>query len=736
MDVPNSSNFIKRALLATVELRASGVLLEQRDNMGLFRALCDSGSQVNLITENSVRVLNIRRESSTIIIRGIGADSSEQCRGTVTVLLFPHFESDEYLMVDFLIVPKITMTLPNIVVPKEQKNFVSDLVLADPRFDVPGRIDMLLGAGIWANMMRQGIITGPGGMCIQKTFFGWMAYGAMGECKSNSVGLVHFGTAEEQISESEEQLNTLMRRLWEVDDVRKRYVSRSPDEILADELFEQTHHRTETGRFVVRILFRPDAPALGDSRRIAVRRFLALEKQLESKPEMKAKWLAFMREYQALGHMRRAVRPPTPGLICFYVPYHCIDNKKFRVVFDGSCKTSNGLSLNDIQLTGRKLQRDLAEILISFRWGKEAATADIVKMFRQVEIHPTHWDAQRIVYRENPNDPLEDMWLLVATYGFRSSLYLSVASTKKAADLSRAKFPIAAQTIDEDGFVDDYLMNAENEADLMEKCSQTSHVLADSGFELAKWRSTCPEVQKKLSKNDDAKGDLPLESDEVSILGLKWNHVNDTFSFKVRARVLPDVITKRTVASEAAKLYDPNGFLGPVVIVGKLFIQELWRIGIDWDQSIPTDLRKRWIEFYESLSLLEELKIPRWLGTNSKDKIELHVFVDASSVGYGAVVYVRTIRPDGEILTALITSKTRVAPVKTLSIPRLELCAAELGGFLLEHVQFSLKLQRAKVILWSDSMVVLHWIRKLPCTLKTFVANRVSSIQEYTSKHR
>lgn len=176
--------------------------------------------------------------------------------------------------------------------------------------------------------------------------------------------------------------------------------------------------------------------------------------------------------------------------------------------------------------------------------------------------------------------------------------------------------------------------------------------------------------------------------------------------------------------SEVAKLYDPNGYLGPVVVRAKMFIQQLWLMKIDWDD----ELFKQWKEFYEKLILLNEMRIPRWLQTTATRRIELIGFADASSKAYGAVIYVRSF-DDNNAWCTLLTATSRVVPLNAVSISRLELCAAELLAKLMFEVRKRCGLSSVTHYLYTDSTITLQWIQKESTIFKPFVSNRVASIQ-------
>ncbi|GFW97347.1 integrase catalytic domain-containing protein [Trichonephila clavipes] len=228
-----------------------------------------------------------------------------------------------------------------------------------------------------------------------------------------------------------------------------------------------------------------------------------------------------------------------------------------------------------------------------------------------------------------------------------------------------------------------------------------------------------------------AKGD----SSEIKVLGIYWNPKHDCFSFRVKID-LHELNTKRDVLSTIARIYDPLGLLGPVVAKAKIFLQKLWMLKIDWTDLLPDTINREWRQFVESLQVVNDININRCIVVEQPEVIELHGFSDASQSAYGAVVYCKSITSDRKMLVHLIASKSRVAPTKQTTIPRLELCAAVLLAKLVHRVKKALKLNVTNTFLWSDSMIGLSWIRKESYQLKTFVANRIATIQEMTSSEQ
>ncbi|KAG5884446.1 hypothetical protein JTB14_023189 [Gonioctena quinquepunctata] len=179
---------------------------------------------------------------------------------------------------------------------------------------------------------------------------------------------------------------------------------------------------------------------------------------------------------------------------------------------------------------------------------------------------------------------------------------------------------------------------------------------------------------------------LDLEPDSViKILGLQWNPVSDSFSYEIKP--LNEPCTKRSILSELARIYDPLGFLSPVVLFIKNLLQILWTIGIDWDSAPPEGIVKLWSQLKSEFGVLSSIQVPRLIISYCFSSCQLHGFADASQKGYAAVIYIRIVHSDHHITTHLICAKSRVPPTKRISIPRLELCGALLLSDLICNAQ-------------------------------------------------
>ncbi|GFY12252.1 integrase catalytic domain-containing protein [Trichonephila clavipes] len=199
----------------------------------------------------------------------------------------------------------------------------------------------------------------------------------------------------------------------------------------------------------------------------------------------------------------------------------------------------------------------------------------------------------------------------------------------------------------------------------------------------------------------------------------------------LKGEVKEDVF-ENEVVSVIAKLYDDLGFLGPVIVKAKVFLQQLWQCKLDWDDVLPNSVANEWREFVTTLKCIEEVKINRFIMADNNVRIVLQGFADASEAAYEVVVYLQCFLHNGAAKVSILASKSRVAPIRVISIPRLELCACVLLAQLVKKIHSTLRLNISDIVLHTDSIIALVWLNTPTNRLKTFVANRVAKVQELT----
>ena len=423
----------------------------------------------------------------------------------------------------------------------------------------------------------------------------------------------------------------------------------------------------------------------------------------------------------------------------FYLPHHCVEKEastttKLPVVFDASAITTSGTSLNDILLTGPRLQDDLFEILLRFRFHRIGLTADVEKMYRQIALNSPDKDFHRILWRERKSESLKTYRMTRVTYGVRSSANHSTRALQETAHVEYDSQTTAV--VLRDFAVDDLLTGASSLEDALELQKRITTQLKKAGFILRKWSSSNSEFMHRLPEAlQEAPSAYIIEDRNHSfkVLGIKWIPLDDYFCFTTREFEV-DNPTKRQLLSDIAKLYNPLGWLSPAIIKFKLLIQETWLAGVGWDEAVGDSIATKWRSAKDTFSDLAQIKLNRCVLPAGKIcTTELHVFCDASERAYAAVVYSRIQDDLGTIRVQLLSAKSKVAPIKRVSLPRLELCAANLGGKLVTICKDALEkmdVQIDSIHGWTDSTIVLSWLADYPSNWSTFVGNRVSSIQK------
>nr|XP_022904701.1 uncharacterized protein LOC111416832 [Onthophagus taurus] len=535
------------------------------------------------------------------------------------------------------------------------------------------------------------------------------------------------------ISTMEESLDSSMRRFWELESIPE-IKSMTIDDEKCENHYKDNYRRDTDGRFIVP--FKQNQPNLGNSYNVALKRFKLLENRLLKNVSLRDKYLEFMKDYLKSNHMS-LVPSPCPSSNNYYIPHHCIlrnedPNSKLRVVFDASASSSNGKSLNDMLLIGPKLQQNIIHILINFRLFKYAFICDIKQMYRQIRVSPHDRSFQNILWRFSLDDPIQTYELNTVTYGVASAPFLALRTLIELSNIYSNEFPNASKVLQTNVYVDDIVTGAQSVEETLNLKQELISLLGNGGFQLRKWASNCPEVLREMSKADlQCPISLDYENTRcVKVLGLQWDPETDKFLYSYTPR--DSSCTKRSILSAMARIYDPLGFLTPCTLKAKHIMQQLWQLQISWDDTPPDHIKKTWEEFKTKLSLLSRFNLSRFIIADNLVRCQLHLFCDASQIGYGTVAYIRTENESNQFLTYFICAKARVAPLKTLTIPRLELCGAVLLTQLFENIHeiLSQSIHFESVTAWSDSRVVLSWLSSEPQTWKVFVANRVNTIQE------
>ncbi|XP_058817061.1 uncharacterized protein LOC131680357 [Topomyia yanbarensis] len=540
------------------------------------RALLDSASMSNFISGQLAKVLLSRRTKVDISVAGIGL-STQRVKNAITASIESRTQPFSTKL-EFFILKQPSAELPTMPVDTSAWKF-PQVGLADPQFHVPGRIDLVIGSeAFWELHTGRKISLGNGLPWVVETPFGWVVSGSASNGSTCIPRICN-------LSITNEDLEATLQKFWELEAISTG-PAHSPEENRCEELYSSTVKRDSTGRYVVRLPHNEDPEVfLGASRAIAERRFHSLERRLQRDPAIKESYNRFMDEYLQLGHMRRLDEPVDDVKAHCYLPHHPVFKEsstttKVRVVFDASCKTASGYSLNDTLLVGPVVQQDLLSIVMRFRTHHVALVADIEKMYRQVFLHLEDQPFQRILWRTGPDEPIATYELQTVTYGTASAPYLATRTLQQIAQDTRQSYPIASGPVTEDFYVDDFLSGAPDVESAIKLRREASAMLASAGLPLRKWASNSPEVLGDVPPDDVAIQPFHnLQDDQaVSTLGLIWEPRLDILRFKVQLPLAASVLTKRKVMSYIAQIFDPLGLVGPTITKAKLFMQRLWAL--------------------------------------------------------------------------------------------------------------------------------------------------------------
>lgn len=660
---------------------------------------------------------------------GVGGQKTAVCRGRVSLTLAPR-AGGQALQVSALVLPRLTVYAGELDADVRSWPHLQDLNLADPGYSSAEPIEILLGADVYSIILQAGLRKGGTRAPIaQSTSLGWILSGAIGDTAGEQSAHTHRCHIEEDLS-------SVVRRFWEQEEVLTTAPALSREEKECEEHFVRTHSRSPEGRYSVRLPVVSPLPDLSATRGTAARALKQMESRFSRDQSLRSMYCDFMGQYAELNHMTAVAPAPTSGpRPSCYLSHHGVMREastttKLRVVFNGSSKVPSGETFNLHLMTGPNLLPALSDILLRWRRHRFVLATDMEKMYRQIEVHPEDRDLQRILWRDHDKEEVREYQLNTVTYGLACAPFLAIRTLRQLADDAGKEWPLGAAALRQDTYMDDVLTGSSSILKAMAVQRQLIQICKAGGFPLRKWSANDAALLEDVDPEDrllrEPRWWLPGESH--STLGLQWHPEEDSFSFSTKL-VRVETFSKRAVLSLSAKLFDPLGWLSPISIRAKILFQATWLLRLDWDEPLPDADAKQWKEFQADLPSLEQIRVPRWLtGDARHGRCEIHGFADASERAYAAVVYLRTCNEKGQVEVRLVAAKTKVAPLKQVTLPRLELCAATLLTRLVAHLLLVLELS-VPTHLWSDSTVALSWIQAHTATWKTYVANRVSEIQ-------
>lgn len=729
-----SSGKVDTVLLSTA-------IVHVRDKTGKFiptLCLLDSASQCTLITNELSDVLGLKYKKVDSSISGVG-DNVLKSKGMIEAEIANRDLSFQ-TTVNALVVRKISSDLiPAKPLDISIIKFPQNLVYANPQFHRPSRIQMLLGAEVFFKLLgSEQIKLNNDSIILQNTAFGFIVTGSLDNTAPNTFKC-NFVRQDSDTRDIEVGL----QKFWELEAIGIEDTSEDTFENdAAMDIFQKTVSFRD-GRYEVRLPFKRPPEDLPNNFSVAERRLRSLLKRFQRNPSLLKDYQEILNEYVNLGIIERVTESEPTAQPLYYMPHQAVIREesvttKTRIVFDASSHEDGQLSLNDCLWPGVNLNPNIFNLLVSFRLKKVALVADIEKAFLQISLHPDDRDAVRFLFIDNQYPYKDSMNIQIfrfnrVSFGVTSSPFLLSATIKEHISKYKEKYPKVFEVLNTCFYVDDLICGGDSASETFAFSQLAVQIMRDASMTLRKFISNDKTLMDMMEKHGLPTLDtgVPLHK----ILGLSWNIKKDTLSVDLK-RLLTltrsDHQTKRSILQASGTVFDPLGFLSPFTVRLKCLFQELWSRKLSWDDELPLDIRTAWMKWSGEVTSLSTLDVPRTvLNSNpeSVNELQIHVFSDASQKAFGAAAYLR-VKDCEKTSVNLIASKSRVAPLKKLTLPRLELMGALLAVKLAKTVEKTVQQTGLypTVHFWTDSQITLCWIKGQPHRWKQFVSNRVKEI--------
>ncbi len=716
------------------------------------RLLFDTGSEESFMRTKIADILQLRGPHLTKNIIGFNGVASEVEGRQVDFWLHPATDEagagpPKPILVSAFTVKTVCGTIrPQHVDPRKFFSIKPERFAQDYPHDQL-TIDLLIGVREFYNIVSTSFVKSNEGPVAVGSKIGLLVSGQLKKY-SDSLPVISMQSS----------LDTVLKQFWEVESlgIRDTEQTVTQDNIFVKESFQRTIRFCLTvERYFISLIFRPEI-TLKSNFDIALKRLNYTEKKFMRRPD---KALAYKEQVQEVLQKDWAEEvdldlATSKGLResgTYYLPHSIVERPdaettKNRLVFDGSCRNSSGVSLNDALFSGPKTQADLFLLLLSFRLHRIVLKADLSKMFHTFCLENNDRDYVRFLWRDSPDEPVKVYRWKRLPFGLNQSPFLAIAGVGHHLVHHAEEFPQASAALQRSLYVDDYVGGASTVSDAIELRREISTLMGLGGFHFAKWISNSQEVLSTIPEADRAAAsalvfqekDFELSEEPINkALGISWNPKTDHFSYYGYASIThePGKETKRTLCSKMSRIFDPTGFLSPFTIRAKMLMQACWLAAIGWDDPLPEAIDQEWQQWLHELPQLSAFSPPRCLLPKGEIlRMELHMFSDASEKAYATVAYLRfvetsVVATEGPIQCGLLAAKSRVAPLKKLSLPRLELLGILLSVRMALQIAKELGIEKSSVTFWSDNTTSVQWLRKSPNHWTTFVANRVAEIQ-------
>ncbi len=715
---------------------------DQPDKEQLTYALLDTQSDQSFISEDVTEALGLQGQQATLNISTMTARAEQFKTKKFYNVQIRGYGSDKKINLGVAFEGDIPDNMGHVPTPEAARkwNHLSPIVDHLMPYHECG-IGLLIGYSCSQVLIPRHVLAPPEG--IEAPFglltqLGWSMIGCDGGSPGDS-------SARCLRSKVREVIDPELTRMFDREFEETKAQDESPLSIEDKKFLQQVEkgtfsdHNDNLGRLHIPLPVKLDV-RLPDNRTQAIRRASGLKRKLLKDEDIYKQYKESISKLLEEGHAELAPNNHVDGKV-WYLPHHCVINakKKMRIVFDASARYS-GVALNDILLKGPDMMNSLIGVVIRFRRAPVAIACDIKAMFHQFFVPEEHRDLLRFVWFKD-GDLDEELITYRMTkhfFGAASSPRCAMYRLQRiAAEYEGVYGSAAADFIRDNFYVDDGLMSLESEAEAVELVKNTMDLCEQGGLQLHKFISNSEEVMKHIpseNHSDSVKKELTDRTDVTCALGLQWSLTDDAFQFHIALDEKP--LTKGGIVSTIGSVYDPVGLIAPIFLPWKRILQKICAEGGDWDEPVSEEIRCAWERWRMDLVTISQLRIARcYLPRDFGDvrRTELHHFSDASEYGYGQCSYLRYVGTTGKVHCSFVVGKSRVTPMKALTIPRLELVAAVLSVKISQFLQRELRMTIAQEYFYTDSLVVLGYLANEEKRFKVFVANCVQQVRDSTN---
>ena len=637
----------------------------------LGTVLLDSGSETTLIRSGFAKQLGVQGQRQNLTVDTVG--------GVRTTLKSQRVRVPFALAVTDIDV--YAWTMKNICEPVQSVDWTEIKKQYEHLRDVPvmsvgeTAVDVLLGLDAASLMVPLEVKSGKHGQpCAELTPLGWVISGPVPTTTKPVKRILRV-----HVVDGEEDANHQLRKLWEIDSFGVRAeatTSYTRSEQRAVDIMNETCRRVESG-YELGLLWKADRPPLPNNFKSALSRLESVERRLQKDPKLADGYCKAINAYVEKGFARK-LSPEEFAMDGeqWLLPHHPVINSHKplpRVVFDSAAK-HDGVCLNDCLETGPSLHNDLPGILLRFR---ERPIALVGDMFCHVLVKEEDRKYHRYLWRDMDSTRPPDVYEMnCLVFGDKSSPCEANFAVIRTTEDNQDQWPEAAAAVRRDIFVDDFYSSCNDVPQTVSLRADVSSLMAKGGFPMRKWLSSSPEVLATIPETERSISNEKLQQGELPTgraLGVRWDAQSDTLGLTYAHVERPSTqSTKRGILAKLAGLYDPLGWSSPFTVRAKIILQRTWSRGLDWDEPLPADVASEWVKWESEVAALKDFAVPRYIYSLSSETLtrELVVFCDASEDACAAVAYMRAVLVDGEVICHLVMAKTRLMPLKMISIPR------------------------------------------------------------------